>query len=190
MRVSGKEHVQEFYAAKRPFVFAVWHGRMMAPVWHNRGRGLAAMISESRDGEMVSRLVRRLGYVTIRGSSTRGGTKAALELLGRLRDGWPVAMICDGPRGPIYKMKPGTPYLAIEAGKPVVLAAFAAPSRWILHSWDRFQIPKPFARVYILYSAPILPPASHSDLESFTRTLENALNELTARADSLARGDE
>ena len=168
-------------------MYITWHGRMMAPVWHQRHLNIAAMVSRHQDGEIVSRMVHHLGYETVRGSSTRGGTQAALELLDRLKSGQAAAMICDGPRGPIHKMKPGTPYLAIQAGAVCLPTSSGASSAWILHSWDRFLIPKPFARVYIVFGEPILPPPPDSDLNAFARQLEDQLNALTARADDMAR---
>ncbi len=186
MRLIGYEHAEQLHAAQRPMMYILWHGRMMAPVWHRRGRHIVAMVSRHQDGELVSRMVHHLGYETVRGSSTRGGTQAALELLDRLRAGQGAAMICDGPRGPIYKMKPGTPYLAMQSGVPCLPITCGASAAWILRSWDRFMIPKPFARVYIVFGDPILPPPPDSDLKAFTRQLEDVLNELTARADALA----
>ena len=168
-------------------MYILWHGRMMAPVWHRRRLNIVAMISQHRDGELVARMVQRLGYETVRGSSTRGGTQAALELLDRLRHGQPAAMICDGPRGPIYKMKPGTPFLAIEAQAAVIPTTSAASSCWTFKSWDRFLVPKPFAKVYILFGDPVPPPDPHTSLKDFTRTLEHVLNDVTARADEMAK---
>jgi len=186
LRVIGDEQVQELHVQHKPLILTTWHGRMMVPVWHSRGRGIVAMVSQHRDGELVSRMVHRLGYETVRGSSTRGGTEATLELLDRVRSGQPAAMICDGPRGPIYRMKPGTPFLAMEARAEVIPVSFAASSRWTLSSWDRFQIPKPFARVYVIYGDPITPPDSTGDLKSFTRTLEAALNAVMEKAEEMA----
>jgi lysophospholipid acyltransferase (LPLAT)-like uncharacterized protein len=147
---------------------------------------MVSMVSQHRDGELVSRMVNRMGYETVRGSSTRGGAEAALDMLERIRKGQPGAMICDGPRGPIYKMKPGTPFLAIQAQAPIVPVSAAASSRWIFSSWDRFQVPKPFARVHIIYGDPISPPRSLDHLKEFTRSLEAALNDVMERADKLA----
>ena len=187
VRVIGLEHVERAHASRQPFMYILWHGRMMAPVWHQRRRKVVAMISQHRDGELVARLVQRLGYETVRGSSTRGGTQATLELLTRLRKGQPAAMICDGPRGPIYKMKPGTPFLAIEAQAAVIPTTCAASPKWTFNSWDRFMVPKPFAKVYILFGDPVPPPHPNTSLKEFTRTLEHVLNELTARADEMAK---
>jgi lysophospholipid acyltransferase (LPLAT)-like uncharacterized protein len=97
-----------------------------------------------------------------------------------------AAMICDGPRGPAFRMKPGAPFLALHSGAFVVPASFAAEKAWIWGSWDRFQIPKPFARVHLLWGEPIPPQNPQTDFDEFTQTLETALNDLTARADALA----
>ena len=185
--MSGLDRVNEAHASGKPLMYILWHGRMMAPVWQRRRLNVVAMVSRHQDGELVSRMVHQLGYETVRGSSTRGGTQAALELLDKIRGGQAAAMICDGPRGPIYKMKPGTPFLAMEAGATCIPTTSAASSAWILHSWDRFQIPKPFARVHIVFGDPIPPPDPHTDLKTFTRQLEQTLNDLTVHADKMAK---
>jgi lysophospholipid acyltransferase (LPLAT)-like uncharacterized protein len=190
VQVIGWEGIQRVMALRAPLVMITWHGRMIVPTWHMRKRRLVAMISRHRDGEMVTRLVERLGYETVRGSSTRGGAEAALEILDRVKAGQIAAMICDGPRGPIYRMKPGAPFLALRAAAFVIPATFAAEKAWIFKSWDRFQVPKPFSRVHLLYGEPIPPQDPQTDLDQFTQTLEDALNDLTSRADALADGAE
>jgi lysophospholipid acyltransferase (LPLAT)-like uncharacterized protein len=159
---------------------------MMVPVWHMRGRGIVAMVSRHQDGEFVSRLVERLGYQTVRGSSTRGGMAATLELLDEMRAGKTAAMICDGPRGPVYKMKPGTAFLAKQAKATVIPVAFAARSTWQFRSWDRFQVPKPFTRVHMTWGEPLPPPDEAISVEELTVTLEHVLNSLTQRVDEMS----
>jgi lysophospholipid acyltransferase (LPLAT)-like uncharacterized protein len=184
--VLNADHVERIRAARRPLVMITWHGRMIVPTWFVRRWKVVAMISRHRDGEMVARLVERLGFDTVRGSSTRGGAAATLEMLDCVRAGQPAAMICDGPRGPIYRMKPGAPYMAMTTGATVVPATFSAERAWIFRSWDRFMVPKPFARVFMLWGEAITPPANPTELENFTQQLEDALNALTAEADKLA----
>jgi lysophospholipid acyltransferase (LPLAT)-like uncharacterized protein len=180
---AGKENLEKVIAAHTPLLLIVWHGRMMVPVWQMRGRGIVAMVSRHQDGEFVSRLVEKLGYKTVRGSSTRGGTAATLELLEEMRAGKIGAMICDGPRGPIYKMKPGTAFLAKEARATVIPVSFCAERSWQLHSWDRFRIPKPFSRVHLVWGEAIPPPTETATIEELTVKLEDALNELTVQVD-------
>ena len=186
VQVSGWEGLERVIAQRAPLVMITWHGRMMVPTWHMRRRRIVAMISRHADGELAAQIAGRLGFETVRGSSTRGGSEAALDMLERVKAGQIAAMICDGPRGPIYRMKPGAPFLALRAGAFVIPATFAAEKAWIFNSWDRFQIPKPFACVHLLYGEPIPPQDPQTDLEQFTQTLENALNDLTSRADALA----
>lgn len=187
VRARGWNATRAYIESGKPLVMITWHGRMMVPVVHSRGRRIAAMISQHSDGEIVARLVQKLGYDTVRGSSTRGGTAAALEMLERVKNGQTAAMICDGPRGPIYKMKPGAPFLALQAKAAVIPTTFAAERAWILGSWDRFQIPKPFARVHLLFGDPMPFPGDETSLKDYTRRLEAVLVSLTEEADALAK---
>jgi lysophospholipid acyltransferase (LPLAT)-like uncharacterized protein len=177
--VTGFERVEKLMQERSPLVLITWHGRMIVSVWFARRRNIVAMISRHGDGEMVARLVERMGYETVRGSSTRGGTQATLEMLEKVRAGQPAAMICDGPRGPIYQMKSGAPYLAQQTHATVIPVAFAANREWAFRSWDRFAVPKPFAKVRLVWGEPIAPKANDADTEAFRIELENALNELT-----------
>jgi lysophospholipid acyltransferase (LPLAT)-like uncharacterized protein len=186
VQVTGWEGVERVLAQRAPLVMITWHGRMLVPTWHVRKRRIVAMISRHADGELAAQMVEHLGFETVRGSSTRGGSEAALDMLDRVKSGQIAAMICDGPRGPAFRMKPGAPFLALRAGAFVIPSSYAAAKAWIFKSWDRFQIPKPFSRVYLLYGEPIAPRPPESDLEPFTQMLEDALNDLTARADALA----
>lgn len=161
---------------------------MMVPVWYVRRKKFVAMISQHRDGEMVARLVQKLGYDTVRGSSTRGGTGAAKQMIERIKQGQVGAMICDGPRGPIFKMKAGTPYIALTSGAEVIPATAAGTSCWTFNSWDRFIVPKPFSRVFLLWGEPLPFPGENADEAAFQQKLEDALNDLTKRADEFAAG--
>jgi lysophospholipid acyltransferase (LPLAT)-like uncharacterized protein len=183
----GEEKLEAARKSGVPLLLIVWHGRMLVPVWQQSYRHIVAMISQHSDGEMVARLVQRLGYETVRGSSTRGGGEAALEMLRRIKGGQTAAMICDGPRGPFQKMKPGTPFLSIQSGAVVIPTSFAAKRCWTFHSWDKFTLPKPFARVCLIWGDPIPAQSSDTDVDAFGLQLENVLNELTERAEAMAR---
>jgi lysophospholipid acyltransferase (LPLAT)-like uncharacterized protein len=140
---------------RRPFIFSLWHGQLLPLLWHHRNQQIAVLISEHRDGELVARLARSLGYRLIRGSSTRGGERALLGLVRDLRDGVEVAVTPDGPRGPALKYAPGALVAAHRAGAPILPIAAHASSAWRLGSWDGFLIPKPFARVTVAYGDPV-----------------------------------
>jgi hypothetical protein len=108
-----------------------------------------------------------------------------MQMIERLKAGQIGANICDGPRGPIHKMKPGASYMAIQSGADVIPATFAASSCWTFNSWDRFTVPKPFARVFLLWGEPIPHPGEGADVKEFSQVLEDRLNALSREAEAL-----
>ena len=116
------------------------------------------LISRSEDGAMIADLVRRFGFVTVRGSSSRGGAEGLRALARAIREGHSVVVVPDGPRGPREVLKPGVVALARLTGAPVVPLALAASSEWRARSWDEFRIPKPFSRCVVRFGEPILVP--------------------------------
>lgn len=147
---------QRLRAAGKPFVFALWHGGLLPLAWWHRGRGVVVLISEHRDGEIIARVLGAWGYRTVRGSSTRGGARALLEMISELARGSMVAFTADGPRGPALTFQPGALVAAQRAGVPVVAMSVHVDRAWRLRSWDRFIVPKPFARVTIAWGDPMI----------------------------------
>ena len=141
-------------APRPPVVLVIWHGEMLATLWFARGQGIAALVSEHADGEVIARVALGMGWAMVRGSSSRGAARALLGLVRTLRDGRDVLVTPDGPRGPAGSFAPGALAAAQRAGAPVVLLRVHASRAWRLDSWDRFMIPKPFARVTIALSEP------------------------------------
>lgn len=139
---------------RRPVVFAFWHGEILPIAWQHRGRGIAPLISTHADGEVIARIVEGLGYRTVRGSTSRGGARAILELTRLLAEGIPVAVTPDGPRGPRHVFAPGALAVAQRSGCPIILVRATATRAWRTRSWDRHLIPKPFATVTYYYAAP------------------------------------
>jgi lysophospholipid acyltransferase (LPLAT)-like uncharacterized protein len=172
-------------AAGEKFVYAFWHSRILPLSFSRRDEGIAVLVSRHRDGQLITRVIERLGFVTARGSSTRGGEAGVRELLSRAREQRHLAITPDGPRGPVEELKEGLPFVAAHLQRRVVMIAGASHPQWVLRSWDRFRIPKPFARVRVAYSAPI---AVDKADEETRRALECALRELTA-ANSSAGGE-
>ena len=164
------------------FVYALWHARMLVLAYAHRHQGAAILVSRHRDGELISRVLHALGYVTARGSSTRGGGVGGRELLARAAEGRDVAITPDGPRGPAERMKPGVARLARRTGRRIVPVAAAADAGWVLGSWDRFRIPRPFARVVIAHGAPLPPPPDDRDDPAALDACERALARVTAAA--------
>ena len=138
-----------------PFIFSLWHGQLLPLLWAHRGQGVRVMISEHRDGEIIARIAESLGYRTVRGSTSKGGERALLALVRALEAGEEVAVTPDGPKGPAERYQPGALVAAARARAPIVPIAAHATQAWRLKSWDRFMIPKPFARLTVAYGDPV-----------------------------------
>jgi lysophospholipid acyltransferase (LPLAT)-like uncharacterized protein len=167
----------------------MWHGRLLLlPALYGR-RGIHALTSRSRDGEIVARWIRRFGLVPVRGSSSRGGGEALRALTRVLRDGRDVVVVPDGPRGPREVLKPGVIVLARLSGAPIVPVAVGASREWRLRSWDEFRIPQPFARCVVRFGEPIRVPrtADRAAAEAARKEVEAALRGLTWQVDAEAR---
>lgn len=138
----------------RAFIFSLWHGQLLPLLWQHRDEGVLVLISEHRDGEYVARAASSLGFGLIRGSSTRGADRALISMARELQAGREVAITPDGPKGPSQKFAPGALIAAQRTDSFIVPVAAVADRAWHLKSWDRFMIPKPFARVTIAYGEP------------------------------------
>lgn len=166
-------------AAGEHFIFAFWHAGLLPLAVHHRGEGVAVLVSRHRDGELMARVIEQLGYVTARGSSTRGGEAGVREMLAWAARGRSLGITPDGPRGPAEKVKDGLVYLAARTEFRIVPLVVAVRPVWALRSWDRFRVPKPFARVRISHGAPLRMDLSGSDgLERARAVFEEVLTRL------------
>lgn len=136
-----------------PTVFVLWHGQILPLLAIHRRTRIAVLISEHADGEVIARVAERLGFRTVRGSTSRGAGRALIEMTRVLEHGGSVAVTPDGPRGPDHSFAPGAVIAAQRAGVEIVPLAATASRSWRLKSWDRFMIPKPFSRVAVAYGA-------------------------------------
>lgn len=167
-------------------IYALWHGRMWLLAARYPVRGVGILVSLSEDGELISRVLRRLDLVPIRGSSSRGGEEALRELTQWVRGGHSVALTPDGPRGPRHVTRMGAVALAARTGVPIHPLGAAASRAWTLRSWDRFQVPVPGARGVIVVGPPLMIP-DVGDLEPWRVRLELALVDVESEADREAK---
>jgi lysophospholipid acyltransferase (LPLAT)-like uncharacterized protein len=151
--------------AVRPAIFAFWHRCVLPAAYRFRDRNIAVMTSLSRDGEYIARVIERLGFRAVRGSSSRGGSLALRELQRHLEGGHSVAFTIDGPRGPVYVAKRGAVRLARSSGLPVYPFYVALERPRVLRSWDRFMIPRPFTRALVRVEMPVRVPADADEAE-------------------------
>ena len=154
MRAEHDDRWRPLYEAKRPHVFLLWHEVLLPLLWHHRRQGIAIVVSENRDGQYLADFAIGLGYRAVRGSSSRGAARALLGAVRELQAGRSVAFTPDGPRGPRRQLKPGVVAAAQRGGGVIVPIHARADRVWRLDSWDRFLIPKPAARVTVVYGRP------------------------------------
>jgi lysophospholipid acyltransferase (LPLAT)-like uncharacterized protein len=147
----------------RPIVYAFWHTCIIPSMYLWRGREIRVMSSDSFDGEWMGRIMRKFGFVKVRGSSSRGAVRALLGMRRELEQGWTVAFTIDGPRGPRFVAKPGPVVLARATGVPMAVFHIAVEKAWILNTWDRSMIPKPFSRALMRVASKIPVPADADD---------------------------
>lgn len=161
------------YDIPPPAVYAFWHRCLLAGAWRFRKYGLTILISRSFDGELIARTVERLGFVAIRGSSSRDGAPGLRNMQRAYLAGHYCAITADGPRGPAMVAKPGVVQLA-KLVNTTVCTCYVHPHRaWQLPSWDRFLIPKPFSRVTIAWTRPV-PPDQAAVQAALNRSVELA----------------
>ena len=157
-------------------ILAFWHGEQLCMIHPHARRRLLGMVSHSRDGELLARVLLRMGYQVVRGSSSRGGALAARESLRAVQQqAASPALAVDGPRGPRHEVQPGVLTLSALSRRPIVYVCAAARPALTLNSWDRFVIPAPFARLEVAYARMEPPPDRKKD------TLERARLDLQER---------
>jgi lysophospholipid acyltransferase (LPLAT)-like uncharacterized protein len=177
-KVEGWENWEAVNRAGLQPIHACWHDRTLLAVYFWRRRGMIVMSSPSFDGECSARFQQHFGYGIVRGSSTRGGASALVEMVKLVRLGRPAGFTVDGPRGPRYEAKTGALLLAKKTGRPVLPFSINPAHCYAASSWDRFQIPRPFTRARVLIAPPIYvaPDADEAQLNAKRDELQRALD--------------
>jgi lysophospholipid acyltransferase (LPLAT)-like uncharacterized protein len=183
------------YDPRRPgftgqYVYAFWHEHILLPAYLYGRPDIHVLISQHADGQLIAEVAGRLGFATVRGSTTRGGIEAVRRMLRSSRDGH-LAVTPDGPRGPRRRVQPGVVYLASRLGLPVVPFGVGYDRPWRMSSWDRFAVPRPFGRAVLVTTEAIAIPenADRDVLERCRREVEDALNHATDLAEGWAAGE-
>jgi len=182
-RVEGLEHYDAIVRSGKQPILGFWHGRILPATYFFKDRGIVVMISLNFDGEWIGRTIQRFGYGVARGSTSRGGARALVQMRRELAHGKPVGFALDGPRGPARVAQPGAVFLAGATGHPILPFHFEADRFWTAGRWDRTQVPKPFARVALAVGKPIVVlGVSEPALADGRTALDRALTEVEARA--------
>jgi lysophospholipid acyltransferase (LPLAT)-like uncharacterized protein len=180
-----EERFLDLDARKVPILFALWHGRMLVPIQEHRDQGIVTMASQSKDGELIARWLERIGYSVARGSSSRGGSSALRDMVRHVRAGRHAALTVDGPRGPARVVQPGVLQLARLTRAWILPITSSSARPRFLASWDRYLVPLPFSRTFVVYGEPFPVDASWSDEEGLAR-IAASIDTATAEADRIA----
>ncbi|MCD6422986.1 MAG: lysophospholipid acyltransferase family protein [Elusimicrobia bacterium] len=172
---------------KIPFIYAFWHGRHFYEIFTRRNNGIVVMTSLSRDGEILSQVLYRYGFDTVRGSSSRKGDAAAFSMIKKLKRGKECAIAVDGPKGPERVLKPGVFHLAKASKCPIVPMATAFSKYFVVPSWDKYIIPCPFSKGVVVYGEPIFVPQD-ADEQTYIKLITQKINQTTELADKIAEG--
>jgi len=151
----NSELIKRIESEGKNYISAFWHGNMVIGWYLNRNQNFSALVSKSKDGDLLAHVLQKWGYNVVRGSSHIGGKEALEMMTDLLKQKYSLAITPDGPTGPIYKMKAGAVVASKKTGVPLVLMGIGCKNKIVFKSWDRFEVPKPFARVKVIYSEPL-----------------------------------
>ena len=187
-RVDGIHHYDAIVASGKQPIFAFWHGRILPATLFWKNRGIVVITSQNFDGEWIAGIIERFGYGTARGSTSRGGVRALVQLRKELSSGRPAAFTVDGPRGPSGVAQAGAVFLAGATGHPILPFHIEADRFWSMKSWDRTQVPKPRSRLSVAIGPPIhVPDTLDAIVEDKRQELERSLRALEARSTSMSQ---
>lgn len=174
------------------YLFAVWHDLMLVPIFAGPQTYMAALVSKHQDGSYLAQSLERLGMLTVRGSSTRGGAAAIRRMMDVTKHKH-ITITPDGPQGPRRKMKAGMVFLASQTGRAIIPTGHAARRCWRIQGrWTDLMVPKPFSKFYLLTGTPIhVPPdISREEVRYYVERVQKAMDELQIEADMLAQSSE
>jgi hypothetical protein len=186
IRIVGGEIPQAYHDRGEGLIGIFWHSRLILPVFAYKGNGFHVLISSHGDGEIIGTVMKKFGHKLVRGSSSKGGKEAFKEMVRLAKENCDIGITPDGPRGPAEMVKPGVATLACLTKMSVIPMAYSCSRAKRLASWDRFMFPYPFSRAVFIWGDAL---SCHDGErpDEFRQRLEDALKEVTARADGYFR---
>ena len=186
LEVEGWQPVKEKLDQQESLVFSSWHGKSWVPAYFLRDLGIYALTSLSRDGSYMTEILHKLGWKTVRGSSSRGASRSLLSLYRKLKEGASTALTPDGPTGPIYEIKPGIIFLQEKAGS--MLVPMGVDARWKKNfaSWDQYLLPLPFSKTALVFGKPFRFEAG-LEMEAKQELLKDKMQKVNLRAAEIVK---
>ena len=172
IEIKNGQKISELISEKKNFVAAFWHGSMMIGWYLHRNKNFSSLVSKSKDGDILANVLEKWKYKVVRGSSHIGGKEALEMMLDMVKQNFSLTITPDGPTGPVYKMKAGAVITAKKSNVPLFLVGIGIRKKFVMKSWDKFEIPKPFSKVAAVYSDPIFINADLSYEETNQKIIE------------------
>lgn len=195
-RFLTNEPYEDLFRNKKPYIYSIWHTNVLYSPYLHRGKNVAVLISESKDGDYINQVVHRFRNTSIRGSSSKGGSKALKAVIQHLKKGLPAAFTPDGPRGPAFILQPGVIAAAQVTQVPIVPFHYECSRQWILErAWDKHRVPKPFTTFVVSYGEPMIVPRdlNEAEFEAMRLKVEEAMlnnrNRAIAEAERIFKGE-
>ncbi len=186
IQIVNKHIEQRIYEKGERPVYISWHQRFFTGIFFlSKKKPIAIIVSQSKDGDLISGIIERAGWLPVRGSSSKGGVKALKQIKDLADSGYSMGHIVDGPRGPFGEVKPGLLVLSKISGMPILPVIISAEKKWVFKSWDRFTVPKPFSRVMLRFEEEIYisGKSGKDELEALRKDLEDKLFRYYEQAD-------
>ncbi len=182
--IKNRDLVRDYLNLEKKGIFAAWHSQLVLTTYNHKDMNICGLVSKSKDGEYLARMLTNLGFKTVRGSTSSGATRSILKLIVYAKKGFSIAITPDGPKGPKHKVQNGVVFLAQKTGLPIIPIGSALSKKITFNSWDKFQLPFPFSRAALVYNKPffVLPD---DNLDVKAKELENILNTLTLQAEEI-----
>lgn len=189
IKLVDPHHTSPFAKPTKSVIYAFWHNQQLLAAYFFRNFGIRVLVSRSKDGDYIARILELFGFDTVRSSTSTGKVNALRGLVRELEAGYHAAITPDGPRGPLYQAQPGAIFLGALSGHAVVPFGCAVDRIWQLRSWDRFEIPKFFSRAIIVFgrAVPIPRELRQETIHQFTRQIEQDMNDLRDKARALLK---
>ena len=179
----GYDIPERFRKQGKGFIFCIWHNRQFFLCYPQRNTNIAALVSQSDDGEYITHVAKFFGIGTVRGSTTRGGSRALVQMVRRIESGGGMVITPDGPKGPVYEVQQGIVHVAKKTGCPIIPCSCSLKRKIECPSWDKYQIPYPFNQILIEFGEPFYLNPEES-LEESSLKIKEILNSLTEKTEN------
>ena len=190
VNLKNRKKIENLLERKESFIYSFWHDQLlMCPLTWQSNSNIKVLISKHRDGDIIAQLISNLGFEAIRGSThktnkikNKGGLLSARKMIKSLKNGISIGISPDGPKGPRHKVSDGILSISRLSKSVILPVGIGFKKKWVLNTWDKFIIPKPFNEITVIWGDPIPAITNEKNNHQFRTKLESKMNNLTAQA--------